>query len=87
MFGRDVEAITLRATGKAMRIATTSAEILKRRVYNLHQITNLDTIQIKDEYEPIEEGLDKVVIERNLTVLEIILTKKEPEDKENHVGY
>ena len=46
----------------------------------------MDTIKIVDEYEPLEEGLDKVTIERNLAVLEIILTTKEPEDK-NHVGY
>jgi len=47
----------------------------------------LDTIKIIDEYEPLEEGLDKVIIERNLTVLEIMLTTKEPEDKENNPGY
>ena len=46
----------------------------------------MDTIQIVDEYEPLEEGLDKVIIERNLAVLEIILSTKEPLDK-NHVGY
>ena len=46
----------------------------------------MDTIQIVDEYEPLEEGLDKVIIERNLAVLEITLSTIEPLDK-NHVGY
>jgi len=47
----------------------------------------LDTIKIKDEYEPLEEGLDRVVIERNLAVLEIILTTKEPVNKNELIGY
>ena len=44
-------------------------------------------MKLVDEYEPLEEGLDKVVIERNLAVLEIILTTEEPEDKDTNVGY
>lgn len=35
---------------------------------------------------PLEEGLDKVIIKKALAVLEIILTKDEPENKDL-VGY
>ena len=38
-------------------------------------------MKIVDEYEPIEEGLDEVTIERFLQVLEITLTTKGPEGK------
>jgi len=42
---------------------------------------------IRDEYEPTEEGLDTVVIERKLSVLEIILTKKVTEEEKLLYGY
>ena len=47
-------------------------------------ITN---ILIKDEYEPKEEGLDRVVIERTLTVFEVILALDESKVDKNHYGY
>ena len=42
-------------------------------------------MKITDEYEPTEEGLDNVTIERYLAVLEVTLSTKEPEDKT--IGY
>lgn len=42
---------------------------------------------IKDEYEPKEEGLDRVVIERTLTVFEVILSLDGSKVDVNHYGY
>merc|ERR1711920_349678 len=49
----------------------------KRRFKGLHQITSLSTTEIVDEYEPLEEGLDKVTDTRTLSCIEIKLSKEE----------
>ncbi len=35
-----------------------AAEVLKRRIAGLHQITELSTVDLKETYEPKHEGLD-----------------------------
>merc|ERR1719262_1964639 len=67
--------VVIKATGNAVSKAVTSAEIIKRRFKGLHQITNIGSTEIVDEYEPLEEGLDKVTQTRNLPFLEITLSK------------
>merc|ERR1719277_9442 len=67
--------IVIAATGNALTKAVTSAEVIKRRFKGLHQITKLGSQEIVDEYEPIEEGLDKVTETRNLPFIEIKLSK------------
>merc|ERR1712217_10104 len=56
--------------------AVTLAEVVKRRFKGLHQIASLSTTEIVDEYEPIEEGLDKVMDTRTLSCIEIKLSKE-----------
>merc|ERR1712136_503023 len=77
--------ITITATGNALSKAVTLAEVVKRRFKGLHQITTLGTTDIVDEYEPMEEGLDKVMDTRSVTFIEIKLSK-EPLDTEDK-GY
>lgn len=67
--------IIVQATGNALTKAVTAAEVIKRRFKGLHQITELKTVEIVDEYEPLEEGLDKVIDTRSLPVIEIKLSK------------
>merc|ERR1712196_717269 len=64
------------ATGNALTKAVTLAEVCKRRFKGLHQITNLGSQEIVDEYEPKEEGLDKVTQTRNIPFIEITLSKE-----------
>merc|ERR1711981_1254740 len=40
----------------------------------LHQITSLGSVEIVDEYEPLEEGLDKVTDTRTMSTIEIKLS-------------
>ena len=47
----------------------------------------LTNIKIEDEYEPKEEGLDKVVIERILTVFEVTLALDPSKVDTTHYGY
>eukprot|EP00931_Biecheleriopsis_adriatica_P056212 TRINITY_DN332_c1_g2_i4.p1 TRINITY_DN332_c1_g2~~TRINITY_DN332_c1_g2_i4.p1 ORF type:complete len:307 (-),score=91.61 TRINITY_DN332_c1_g2_i4:125-1045(-) len=77
--------IIIQASGNALTKAVTAAEVIKRRFKGLHQITELKSQEIVDEYEPLEEGLDKVVDTRTLSVIEIKLSK-EPLDTSNK-GY
>merc|ERR1719220_80769 len=67
--------VVITATGNAMTKAVTSAEVIKRRFKGLHQVTKLGSQEIIDEYEPLEEGLDKVSETRNLPFVEIKLSK------------
>lgn len=49
--------VIVQATGNALTKAVTAAEVIKRRFKGLHQITELKTVEITDEYEPMEEGI------------------------------
>merc|ERR1711957_825789 len=48
---------------------------MKRRFKGLHQITVMGSQEVVDEYEPLEEGLDKVTDTRSLPFVEIKLSK------------
>merc|ERR1712203_870331 len=69
--------IVIAATGNALTKAVTSAEVIKRRFKGLHQITKLGSQEIVDEYEPLEEGLDKGMDTRTLPFVEVKLSKEE----------
>eukprot|EP00930_Biecheleria_cincta_P014665 TRINITY_DN1251_c0_g4_i1.p1 TRINITY_DN1251_c0_g4~~TRINITY_DN1251_c0_g4_i1.p1 ORF type:complete len:320 (-),score=93.67 TRINITY_DN1251_c0_g4_i1:16-975(-) len=68
--------VVVQATGNALTKAVTAAEVIKRRFKGLHQITELKTVELQDEYEPLEEGLDKVIDTRSVPVIEIKLSKE-----------
>ena len=74
--------ITLSSLGQAITKAVTIAEIVKHRIAGLHQVNEINTIVIDDEYEPLEEeeGLDKMTVSRKLTCLQITLSKTAPKD-------
>ena len=72
--------MTLSSLGEAITKSVTIAEIVKHRVKGLHQVNEISTIVIDDEYEPIEEGLDRMKVSRKLTCLQIVLSKKAPAD-------
>ena len=67
--GKD--SVTLSSLGQAITKAVTIAEIVKHRIAGLHQVNEINTIVIDDEYEPIEgeEELDKMTVSRKLTCL------------------
>ncbi len=74
-------------TDNAIHRVILAAEIIKHRVYDLHQINAIKTVRVRDLYEPLEKGLEQVTLQRTLTILEIKLTKiVGPLDKSN-IGY
>jgi hypothetical protein len=60
--------------GRAMVKAVMVCEIVKRRVANLHQITTLGEVVITDVYEPKEEGLKQVTVEKKVPTIDITLS-------------
>lgn len=50
-----------RATGGAISTAVTVAELTKRRIEGLHQVTTIGTTDVSSVFEPTIEGLDKYV--------------------------
>lgn len=81
--------IILRGTGRAINIAVVAAELIKRKVGNLHQITNLETLEIPEIWEPIESGLTPVTTYRRVGAIKIVLCRKEAlkQDQKQKPGY
>eukprot|EP00397_Hematodinium_sp_SG-2012_P048085 GEMP01054942.1.p1 GENE.GEMP01054942.1~~GEMP01054942.1.p1 ORF type:complete len:221 (+),score=43.34 GEMP01054942.1:102-665(+) len=72
---KELQQLTIKATGTALATAVSICEIIKRRFKGLHQTTKLGATEIVDEYEPLEEGLDVVTDVRQVSYIEIVLSK------------
>lgn len=66
--------VILKAMGRAINKTVTIAEIIKRRIPNLHQITEISSTDITDVYEPLEEGLDTIETTRHVSSITIVLS-------------
>ncbi|KAF3692452.1 Ribonuclease P protein subunit p25-like protein [Channa argus] len=75
------------ASGKGVSKAITCAEIMKRRIKSLHQLTRLLYSTVVEVWEPLEPaaGLDSLTVSRNLPAIWILLSK-EPLDS-SQPGY
>jgi len=73
---KPADAIVFKAMGRAISSVVTVAEVIKRRVAGLHQVTVLDSSDIEDVWEPIEEGLKTVKTIRRVSSISITLSKK-----------
>lgn len=83
----EQSSLTIKATGNAIAKAVTLAELVKRRIVGVHQVTKCGSTTITDEYEPVEQGLDKVKQNRTVSFIEIIIGKKESDVDKNDPGY
>jgi len=83
---RQAKEITIRALGQAIYKAVGIVEIVKRRVPGLHQLTQLDSVDTVEKYEPTEEGLDPIVQNRTVSSIIIRLSVTAPADT-NQPGY
>lgn len=81
------DTIVLKATGRAINKAVTTAEIVKRRIVDLHQVTSLETLEITDVWEPLEQGLKEVETKRRVASITITLTREDKEENKNQPGY
>jgi len=81
----NFDSVTIKGVANAMENAVRLAEMIKHRVPGLYQLNHIGTIEIKDEYEPLEEGLDHLVFSRFSTMLTIILSLKPLDNRD--IGY
>ena len=77
--------VVIKGVSNAMENAVKLAELIKHRVHQLHQHNEISNVTIVDEYEPLEDGLDHLKFERNVTMLTITLSKSAIDTE--HVGY
>jgi len=79
--------IHLFGTGRSMGPVVQTAEIVKRIVSNLYQVSSLEAIEIREIWAPTEQGLKEVETIRQIPQLKITLaTEPSSLDKES-VGY
>ncbi|KAK1353031.1 Alba domain-containing protein [Heracleum sosnowskyi] len=69
--------IVLKGMGQAISKTVTIAEILKRRIPQLHQDTAIESVSIVDVWEPIEEGLLPVETSRQVSAISVTLSTEE----------
>eukprot|EP01057_Protomagalhaensia_wolfi_P002662 Protomagalhaensia_wolfi_Nauph_80__2661@NODE_2799_length_983_cov_168_644068_g2197_i0_p1_GENE_NODE_2799_length_983_cov_168_644068_g2197_i0NODE_2799_length_983_cov_168_644068_g2197_i0_p1_ORF_typecomplete_len224_score28_52Alba/PF01918_21/7_5e18Rpp20/PF12328_8/0_057_NODE_2799_length_983_cov_168_644068_g2197_i099674 len=81
------QTVTFRASGLAIPIAVSTIEILKRRVKGLHQESAIGVTTLTDEYEPLEQGLSKRTLTRQVPYLRVILSKQESAVNTQAPGY
>lgn len=86
-FGEDKSSITIKAAERLIERALWVAEVLRRKVPDLHQIITITEKKIVDVYMPREEGLVKVEQERFLTIIEVTLTRTPTEEQRKAAGY
>jgi len=84
---KQFDTIVLKATGRAIYSAVTTAEVVKRKVANLHQLTKLDTLEMTDVWEPLEEGLKEVKTTRRVASISITLSRHQSEVDSDTIGY
>ena len=71
------DGVTLKGMGRAINKTVTIAEIIKRRIPKLHQLTEIGSVNITDTWEPLEEGLNTLETIRHVSVISIVLSTSE----------
>ena len=56
--------VTIRGMGIAITKMTSIVEIIRHKVRGLYSITHIESVVMEDIYEPLEEGLDRLVFRR-----------------------
>ncbi|KAL5216011.1 hypothetical protein ABZP36_007412 [Zizania latifolia] len=69
--------IVIKAMGRAINKTVAIVELLKRRIVGLHQNSSIESIDITDTWEPLEEGLNILETTRHVSLITITLSKKE----------
>ncbi|KZV16541.1 hypothetical protein F511_11373 [Dorcoceras hygrometricum] len=82
---KDSDEIVFKAMGRAINKTVTIVELIKRRIVGLHQITMIQSTDITDTWEPLEEGLQTLETTRKVSMVTITLSKKELD--KNNIGY
>ncbi|KAG5468302.1 hypothetical protein LSCM1_02281 [Leishmania martiniquensis] len=73
------DTVKISGMGGAIYNAVNIAEIIKRRIAGLHQITELGSELVHDEYEPLDrnQNPENVVVERKVSTILITLSRNQ----------
>ncbi|GAA0161686.1 endoribonuclease [Lithospermum erythrorhizon] len=71
------EEIVFKAMGRAINKTVAMVELIKRRIVGLHQVTSIQSTDITDTWEPLEEGLLPLETTRHVSMITITLSKNE----------
>lgn len=73
------DTVKISGMGGAIYNAVNIAEIVKHRIAGLHQITELGSELVRDEYEPIDRAAhpDNIVVERKVSTILITLSRNQ----------
>jgi Na+/phosphate symporter len=82
---KEGDAIVIKGVSNAMESVVKLAELIKHRVKKLYQVSKISGLEIVDEYEPLEEGLDHLQFKRTVTMLVVTLSKTPLDNKD--IGY
>ncbi|XP_073120194.1 uncharacterized protein [Henckelia pumila] len=82
---KESDEIVFKAMGRAINKTVTIVELIKRRIVGLNQITSIQSTDITDTWEPLEEGLQILETTRKVSMITITLSKRDL-DKTN-IGY
>eukprot|EP01060_Flectonema_neradi_P019828 TRINITY_DN27345_c1_g1_i1.p1 TRINITY_DN27345_c1_g1~~TRINITY_DN27345_c1_g1_i1.p1 ORF type:complete len:205 (+),score=48.36 TRINITY_DN27345_c1_g1_i1:50-664(+) len=84
---KGFKTVTLKGRGQAVSNVVSIAEVVKRRVKGLHQLTSMESTEVVDEYEPIDasKGLEKIQRTKYICGLSIVLSLDELD--KNDAGY
>ncbi|XP_052627194.1 uncharacterized protein LOC128133711 [Lactuca sativa] len=74
---KELMKISLKAMGRAINKTVMIAELIKRRIAGLHQITSIGFADITDMWEPLEECHLPLETTRHVSVITITLSRKE----------
>jgi DNA-binding protein len=66
---RNFKTVILSATGPTISKACVVADILRHRVKGLALVNQISNCTVKDVYEPLEEGLDRIEMVKELALL------------------
>ncbi|XP_060193123.1 glycine-rich cell wall structural protein-like isoform X2 [Lycium barbarum] len=69
--------IRITTQGRLRNYITYATNLLQRKIVGLHQITSIGSTDITDTWEPLEEGLLPLETTRHVSIITIILSKKE----------
>lgn len=85
LFNRQYPFVQLSAVNQNMDKAVFVAELLKRKVKGLHQVSALDSLRYDELYSPLDPagGLAPFLVNKNVTMLNVSLYRGAPKDPGN----
>ncbi len=87
LFDGKHKVVYLHATGLAVSKVIQTVETLRNRINNLHAAYEIKTAEFQDEYHPTEEGLEVVIIKRQIHAIHATLVIGDASSINKGIGY